>query len=205
MWKYCKNIVIAFLNFSFLFLFYFPFFFFIHMFLFFFFFPLFFSSIPFPYLYLPFSFFFCSLTLGLSSLQFALILFFSSSTPLVLSTFLFFFFFPLCLLHWWSLHFFFFLFFSSSTPEQKISLSFSLSHKQILSHTHIDHRQRSGDRHSTQIGLNVFFFVLIWLVLFYCSDFIRLMRKIFFVFQIFWLGFVFCVFVLIVVCFSFLC
>ena len=36
-----------------------------------------------------------------------------------------------------------------------------------------------------------FFFVLVWLVLFYCLDFIRLMRKIVFVFQIFWLGFVF--------------
>ena len=36
-----------------------------------------------------------------------------------------------------------------------------------------------------------FFFVLVWLVLFYCSDFIRLMRKIVFVFQIFWLGFEF--------------
>ena len=36
-----------------------------------------------------------------------------------------------------------------------------------------------------------FFLVLVWLVLFYCLDFIRLMRKIVFVFQIFWLGFVF--------------
>ena len=39
-----------------------------------------------------------------------------------------------------------------------------------------------------------FFFiacVLVWLVLFYCSDFIRLMRKIVFVFQIFRLSFVF--------------
>ena len=36
-----------------------------------------------------------------------------------------------------------------------------------------------------------FFFVLVWLVLFYCSDFIRFMRKIVFVFQIFWLGFEF--------------
>ena len=36
-----------------------------------------------------------------------------------------------------------------------------------------------------------FFLVLVWLVLFYCSDFIRLMRKIVFVFQIFRLGFVF--------------
>ena len=73
------------------------------------------------------------------------------------------------------------------------TLSSSISHKQILSHTRIDHQQRSGDRHFTQIGILhfFFFFVLVWLVLFYCLDFIRLMRKIVFVFQIFQLGFVF--------------
>ena len=38
--------------------------------------------------------------------------------------------------------------------------------------------------------LHVFFF-LVWLVLFYCSNFIRFMRKIVFVFQIFRLGFCF--------------
>ena len=65
----------------------------------------------------------------------------------------------------------------------------SISHKQILSHTHIDHRHRSGDRRSTCFFF--FFLVLVRLVLFYCSDFIRLMRKIVFVFQIFRLGFVF--------------
>ena len=31
------------------------------------------------------------------------------------------------------------------------TLSPSISHKQILSHTHIDHRQRSGDRRSTWV------------------------------------------------------
>ena len=39
--------------------------------------------------------------------------------------------------------------------------------------------------------LLLFFLVLVWLVLFYCLDFIRLIRKIVFVFQIFQLGFVF--------------
>ena len=42
------------------------------------------------------------------------------------------------------------------------TLSPSISHKQILSHTHIDHRQRSGDWRSTQIGvLHFFFFFLV--------------------------------------------
>ena len=62
------------------------------------------------------------------------------------------------------------------------TLSPSISHKQILSHTHIDHQQRNGNR-STHIDVLFFFFF------FYCSDFIRLMRKIAFVFQIFQLGF----------------
>ena len=87
MWKYCKNIIIAFLNFILHFIF--PlsfFFFFIHTFFFFFFFPLFFSSTPFPYLYLRFAFFLSS-TGALSSL---LLLFFSSISSLRFSFFLFF-------------------------------------------------------------------------------------------------------------------
>ena len=90
MWKYCKNIVIAFLNFSFLFLFYFPFFFSSTCFFSFSFF-LFFSP---PYLslisifallfsflllelYLHFSFFFLFFS-SISSLRFSFFLFFSS-------------------------------------------------------------------------------------------------------------------------------
>ena len=58
-----------------------------------------------------------------------------------------------------------------------------------LSYTHIS----LADQRSTQIDvLHVFFLVLVWLVLFYCSNFIRLMRNIVFLFQIFRLGFVFC-------------
>ena len=87
-----------------------------------------------------------------------------------------------------SLFFLLFLF----LPDSR-TLSPSISHKQILSHTHIDHWQRSGNWRSTQIGILhfCFCFFLVWLVLFYCSDFFRLMRKIAFVFQIFWLCFVF--------------
>ena len=124
----------AFLNFNFLlFILFFPYLFFFHphvSFLFFLF--LFFSP---PHLSLififTFLFFFCSLALRLSSLHFTFFLFFSSCTPLELSS-LFFFRFS-------------FLLFIYSRAFKKLSLSFSLSHKQILSHTHIDHRQRSGD------------------------------------------------------------
>ena len=79
-----------------------------------------------------------------------------------------------------------------SRAFKKLSLCSLFHTNKILSHTHIDHRQRSGDRSSTQIGvLQVsFFFGMFWLVLFNSSDFIRLMRKIVFVFQIFRLGFV---------------
>ena len=125
MWKYYENIVVAFLNFNFLFfILFFPYLFFFSStrFFSFLFIPLFFSSTPFPYLYLHFSFFFCSLALRLSSLHFTFFLFFSSSTPLELSS-LFFFLFS-------------FLLFVYSRAFKKLSLSFSLSHKQILSLTH---------------------------------------------------------------------
>ena len=84
---------------------------------------------------------------------------------------------------------FFFLFFSStsSTPEHSRSFLFlSLSHinKFSLIHTQITSRE-------VEIDVLHVFFVLVSLVLFYCLDFIRLMRKIVFVFQIFRLGFVF--------------
>ena len=55
--------------------------------------------------------------------------------------------------------------------------SLPLSHSNKFSLIHIDHWQRSGDRRSA--------------CFFFCSDFIRLMRKIVFVFQIFRLGSVF--------------
>ena len=78
----------------------------------------------------PFSFVLWHFVWALFTLLF--FIFFSSSTPLELAS-LFFFLFS-------------FLLFVYSRAFKKLSLSFSLSHKQILSHTHIDHRQRSGDR-----------------------------------------------------------
>ena len=52
-----------------------------------------------------------------------------------------------------SVSFSFFLF----LLHKHTNFSPSISHKQILSHTHIDHRQRSGDWRSTQIGVLHFF------------------------------------------------
>ena len=94
-----------------------------------------------------------------------------------------------------SVSFSFFLF----LLHKHTNFSPSISHKQILSHTHIDHRQRSGDWRSTQIGVLHFFF-------FGLSSFILLLRfhqayeK--YCFCVSNLSIGFCVFVLIVVCFS---
>ena len=52
-----------------------------------------------------------------------------------------------------SVSFSFFLF----LLHKHTNFSPSISHKQILSHTHIDLRQRSGDWRSTQIGVLHFF------------------------------------------------
>jgi len=65
-----------------------------------------------------------------------------------------------------SVSFSFFLF----LLHKHTNFSPSISHKQILSHTHIDHRQRSGDWRSTQIGVLHFF-------IFFCLiSFILLLR-----------------------------
>ena len=114
----------------------------------------FFFFIFFPYFFYPhvpflFFLFFSPPHISLTSIfpfSFFFFLFFSSSTPLVLSS-LFFFLFS-------------FLLFVYSRAED-LSFFLSLSHKQILSYTHIDHRQRNGDQRSTQIDLHVFFF-LFW-------------------------------------------
>ena len=65
-------------------------------------------------------------------------------------------------------------------------LSLYLTQTNSLSYTH-----RSSAEKWRLAFYMFFFFILVWLVLFYCLDFIRLMRKIVFVFQIFRLGFVF--------------
>ena len=95
-----------------------------------------------------------------------------------------------------SLFFLLFLF----LPDSR-TLSPSISHKQILSHTHIDHWQRSGNWRSTQIGILHFCFCFFGLISFillfrflqaYEKDCVCVSN----------LLIVFCVFVLIVVCFS---
>ena len=77
-----------------------------------------------------------------------------------------------------------------------LSLS-SLSHTNKLSLREVEKWRSEFYTYWRSAG---FFFVLVWLVLFYCSDFIRLMWKIVFVFQICRLGFVFLFWLYVIVC-----
>ena len=82
-----------------------------------------------------------------------------------------------------------FLLFVYSRAED-LSFFLSLTQTNSLSYAHRSLAEKWRSAFYTDRP-TCFFFVLVWLVLFYCSDFIRLMRKIVFVFQIFWLCFEF--------------